>query len=396
MESEPLRVLHIAPTPFFADRGCHIRIRNELEALQPYPVQALVCTYHLGRDPGGLEVRRIWRIPGYRKLDAGYSPFRFPADILLFFLVLRTCWRQRPHVLHGHLHEGALIGWAVRTCMFWRRTALVMDMQGSLSGELVSYGTLKSRLLTRVVGLVEGLICRLPDFFFCSSRESRNTLLRRFRVAPEKTALLQDVVPGEFFASADSRALRRHHDLPLEKKIIIYTGSLLPGKGVAHLFEAMRILLEARDDLFFVLVGYPVDEARAFVGRYGLADRVRLPGQVAYGDLAAWLGTGDVAVEPKEDDSGEASGKLLHYLAAGLPVACFDTANNRSFLGECGFYASSMDGAGLARAISAALADPALARRRGEAGREQVRGTYSMEAVGKTLLASYRRLAGRR
>ena len=27
-------VLHIAPTPFFADRGCHIRIRNEIEALR--------------------------------------------------------------------------------------------------------------------------------------------------------------------------------------------------------------------------------------------------------------------------------------------------------------------------------------------------------------------------
>ena len=29
----PLRVLHIAPTPFFSDRGCHIRIDGIVNAL---------------------------------------------------------------------------------------------------------------------------------------------------------------------------------------------------------------------------------------------------------------------------------------------------------------------------------------------------------------------------
>ncbi len=393
---EQLKVLHIAPTPFFADRGCHIRIRNELQALQPHPVQALVCTYHLGRDPEGIDVRRIMRIPGYRKLDAGYSPFKFPADILLFFLVLRACIRERPDILHGHLHEGALIGWGVKTCLFWRRMALVMDMQGSLTGELVSYGTLDSgTFVTRMVSSLERVICRLPDFFFCSSRESEKTLLDRFRVARDRVLLLQDVVPDEFFSSHNKAVLRRKHRLPPGKRVILYTGSLLPGKGVQHLLVAMRLLLGERDDLYFVLVGYPVDDARAFVEEHDLGDDVRLAGRVAYGDLAGWLGAADVAVDPKEDDSGEASGKLLHYLAAGLPVACFETTNNRGFLGGHGFYAETMDSVGLARAITAALADPVLARRHGEAGRLQVRRSYSMAAVGGRLLETYRRLAQR-
>lgn len=32
-------------------------------------------------------------------------------------------------------------------------------------------------------------------------------------------------------------------------------------------------------------------------------------------------------------------GKILHYMACGLPVACFDLANNRDFLGQAGYYA---------------------------------------------------------
>ncbi len=390
-----LTVLHIAPTPFFADRGCHIRIRNELEALQKQknPVRTILCTYHIGRDVEGIDVRRIIPIPGYRKLDAGYSPFKFPADILLFFLVLKTCWRERPDILHGHLHEGGLLGWAVKTCLFWRRMALVMDMQGSLSGELVSYGTLNSKqILTRIVRGVEGVICRLPDFFLCSSRQSRETLHTRFGVQPEKTLLLQDVVPDAFFEDHDRNALRQKHGLPLEKKIILYTGSLLPGKGIAHLLAAMHQLLRERDDLFFVLVGYPVEDARQFVREHGLENQVQLVGQVPYPELAEWLGVADVAVEPKEEDAGEASGKLLHYMAAGLPVACFDTGNNRKMLGGAGYYARAVHAEALAGAIGKILAHLREAQERGRAGKEVIRREYSMTAVGKQLFQVYRAL----
>ena len=132
-------VLHIAPTPFFADRGCHIRIRNEVEALASSPYRLIICTYHHGNDVEGMDIRRIPAIPGYNKLDAGYSPFRFLADFLLFFLVLKTVWQECPSLLHCHLHEGALIGWAVKVCLFWRKIKVLMDMQGSLSGELAAY-----------------------------------------------------------------------------------------------------------------------------------------------------------------------------------------------------------------------------------------------------------------
>jgi len=170
MGASILKVLQIAPTPFFADRGCHIRIRNEIESLAGRPVRVILCTYHLGENMDGIDIRRTFPIPGYHKLDAGYSPFKFPADIFLFFLVLKTCLQEKPDLLHGHLHEGALIGWAVKTILFWRSMPLIMDMQGSLSGELVSYGTLRTgRLLTRITLLVESVICRMPDFFFCSS-----------------------------------------------------------------------------------------------------------------------------------------------------------------------------------------------------------------------------------
>jgi len=388
-----LNILHIAPTPFFADRGCHIRIRNEVESLAGRPVRVTICTYHHGRDVGGMRIRRIPPIPGYSKLAAGFSPYRFLADILLFFLVLRVAWQDRPDVLHAHLHEGCLIGWLVRICLFWRKLPLIMDMQGSLSGELVSYGTIrKNGLLHRLVGWFERLLCRLPDFFFTSSVKSRNVLLDQFGVREEKVVLLPDVLPERFFRpGSDRQALRKELAIPVRKRIVMYTGSLLKGKGIEHVLEAMRILCGQDREVFFVLVGYPLDEAASFVSAHGLEDRVLLPGRISYEALHRWLACADVALEPKIGRSGEASGKLLHYMAAGLPVVCFNTLNNRELLGDIGYYAKEISSEAFAAAIAAALGDGEKALARGRQGSMIAAERYSMQAIGSVMLETYRR-----
>jgi glycosyltransferase involved in cell wall biosynthesis len=389
MRESTKTVVHVAPTPFFADRGCHIRIRNEIEALCNYSYRVILCTYHHGRSITGFDIRRIWPIPGYTKLTAGYSPFRFIADLFLFFLVLKTAWQVRPVLLHCHLHEGALIGWVVSKCLFWRKIPVVMDMQGSLSGELAAYkafGTFSFPL--RIFNALEWLICRMPDYFLCSSKQSMSCLREEFHVSSERIRLLEDIVPDSFFTSSIN--FKQEELIPAEKSVIIYTGSLLPGKGVEHLLEAMRSLCAERNDLHFVLVGYPEAEARQYARAYNLEDRCLLPGQISYADLVSWLALGDIAIEPKEAESGEASGKLLHYMAAGLPVVCFDTANNRSMLGNAGCYAPTPDAQGLCAGIRAALADMDATRCRGKEGRQKVNERYSSTAVGQSLEQLYK------
>lgn len=268
-----------------------------------------------------------------------------------------------------------------------------MDMQGSLSGELAAYKAFDSlSFLLSVFRAIEGVTCRLPDFFFCSSQQSCQVLEKEFQVPRDKILLLQDVVPDAIFAVAPASRNNRLQDLvPPDKQVILYTGSLLPGKGVQHILQAMELLCAQREDLFFVLVGYPLQDAEQYIRQHQLERFCLLPGQSAYCDLADWLALGDLALEPKEADSGEASGKLLHYMAAGLPVVCFATENNRKILGEAGCYAPSSDGQGLVTGIQDALTDMDLARRKGEEGRALVRGQYSSAAVGGLLHDVYSR-----
>lgn len=393
-------VVHIGPTPFFSNRGCHIRIMNEIRGLQSCGCRVILCTYGLGSDVDGVEVRRIWPIPGYTKTSAGFSVFKPLADVLLLFLVLKVVWQERVTIIHGHLHEGALIGWCVKLALFWRRIRLVMDMQGSLSGELQAYGTISRKgMLHRAVYWFEKLIYRMPDWIVCSSEASVRFLESARGGSVGRVDLVGDVVPEQFFLTADKHELRRKLGIALEVDVIIYSGSLLAGKGVDILLEALIPLMADNTDCIFVLVGYPKEWVEKHVNRAGLAGRVILPGEIGYFQLADWLGAADLAVDPKPAGSGEASGKILHYMGAGLPVVCFMTENNMHYLEDHGFYAADelQNPAGRAAALShtiqKALADAELRKKFGALGRSRIRSTYSVEAAGEQLLVVYHQLS---
>lgn len=388
-----MKVLHIGPTPFFANRGCHIRILNEIRGLKRQGARVTLTTYRPGSDVDGVEVRRSPGIPGHTKTSAGFTPYRFPADILLYFTSLRCAWRQRPQILHGHLHEGGLLAKAVSLTLFWRRLPVVMDIQGSLSGELRAYGTFRRvPLFLSLFFFLERLVCRLPDHLVCSSAASRAFLIDRCGVADNRLLLLGDVVPDAFFVAGEQSqtTLRRRFDLPSDRKILLYSGSLLEGKGVDLLVEALPAVAAAHPDCFFLFVGYPVERVEQRLRELGLDDCSRVTGEVSYLELADWLATGDVAVDPKPAGSGEASGKILHYMAAGLPVVCFDTENNRTLLGEKAFYVDQHElSAGLCRALESGWGNTDSA-----ALRERAATLFSLDAAGRRLIALYRDLVG--
>ena len=134
-----MRVLMVAPTPFFGDRGCHIRILEEVRALRGLGVETLVATYAVGRDHPEVRTVRAPRVPWVKTLPVGFSPHRPYLDGLLFGTTLRAARRFRPDILHGHLHEGAAIAAVVGRLV--RRPA-VADLQGSVAGEMIAHGHL--------------------------------------------------------------------------------------------------------------------------------------------------------------------------------------------------------------------------------------------------------------
>ncbi len=339
IKNTEIKVLNIVPTPFFADRGCHMRILGEMNALKNYGFENIICTYHNGRDIDGLDIRRIINIPWYKKLEAGPSIHKFYIDILLFFKAAAIFLKERPKIIYGHLHEGAFVGGLVKYIIAFGKVPLVFDVQGSLTAELGTFNWLKSKPLKWFFYNLEKFICKLPDFFICSSVSNGDIIKSKFKIPEDKVRVVIDGVHTDFFNKPISYEFKSSLGIPKDVPIVIFTGALLAAKGIWNLIDAIPKVLAKRNDVYFLIVGYPVEEVQKKIKELGVENNVVLTGMVDYFDLPQYLLISDIAVEPKIDKAGEASGKVINYMGAGLPVVCYDSKNNRKFLADGGIFA---------------------------------------------------------
>lgn len=388
-----MKILHIAPTPFFSDRGCHMRILGEILELQTMGFNVVLVTYHNGRDIDNLLIKRITNIPWYNKIEAGPSWHKLYLDLLLLVNAVRIGWINRPDIIHGHLHEGALIGKAMSLLLSGGKIPVIFDVQGSLTGELETHGFFNEIKVFRVVfRLMERFICKLPDYLVCSSESSTLFIKNKMSVPARKVMALPDGIFSNYFIPRNSRGFREQLGIPDGKKIVVYTGALTSSKGIEYFLEAIPLVLAAFRDVHFLVVGYPIEDARAQVRRLKVEHAVSFTGKVDYFELPKYLSCADVAVDPKLEAGAEGSGKIINYMGAGLPVVCFDTLNNRALLGSSEYAAKFGDTEDLSRKIVSFLEDDNLARRVGNTNKEIVENNFSWAKSGKKLADLYLRL----
>lgn len=387
------RVLMIAPTSFFADYGCHVRILEEARLLQRLGHQVTICTYHNGRNLPGLDIRRTMSIPWRKGYEVGSSRHKIAFDALLLLRTAAALLSVRPAVIHAHLHEGALIGRALH--WLWR-APLVFDFQGSLTGEMLDHGFLKpdSRFF-RFMRALEQRIDRACPYILTSSHNAATLLAQEFDCGDGRITVVPDGVNTEVFAPASRDAAwaqrKAAWGIPAERLVVVYLGLLAEYQGTGHLLQAARLLCDRRRDLHFLIAGYPhVEVYQHQAEALGLGDHVTFTGQVPYEEAANLLALGDIAVSPKISRT-EGAGKLLNYMAMGLPTVAFDMPVSREYLGDLGVYAAFADVADLARCLGA-LADDAPRRQAlGQALRQRAESQYAWEARSETILGVYER-----
>ncbi|MBP1467718.1 glycosyltransferase family 4 protein [Candidatus Chloroploca sp. M-50] len=400
MESEGMtsakRVLMIAPTPYFSDRGCHVQIYEVARSQQLQGNHVAIVTYHLGNDPGHIPIYRIPQIPWYHKRSAGPSWHKLYLDLLLLGRTLQIARRYRPHLLHAHLHEGAAIALPVARLL---NVPLVLDLQGSMAGEMVNHNFIREGArLYRLAELTERTIIRHVDAMLMWSY-IRESLQRRFDFPPDRVFEVDYGVDLERFrpyAKEDLQDLYEELGLPRERQVVVYLGVLSAYQGIDLLLDVIPRILASCPDTHFLLMGYPDEEQyHAQAHALGIADHVTLPGRIAYQQAARYLALGDVAVSAKLT-SMEGNGKLLNYMACGLPTVAFDLPGNVATLGEVGCYAPVGDGLALAERIVTLLRDPLERKRRGQELRRRCEDLYSWHAIGAQINAMYDTVLARR
>jgi glycosyltransferase involved in cell wall biosynthesis len=393
----------IAPTSFFADYGCHVRILEETRILQKLGHQVTIVTYHNGKNVEGIDIRRTLPIPWRRHYEVGSSRHKIVFDALLGLKTLELLARGHFDVIHAHLHEGALIAHVLGKLF---GLPVVFDFQGSLTEEMIDHHFLRRESsFYGPLRRLENWINHTSQVIFTSTAHAERVLLEQFACDPAQVRVLPDCVnadtfrPAAAFEATELAELRRQLNIPDGHKVIVYLGLLAEYQGTGLLLQALQRILATHPNVYLLLMGFPgVQHYRQQAKSLGIDHAITFTGRVSYHEVPRYLALGDVAVAPKMSLT-EGLGKLLNYMAVALPTVAFDTPVAREYLGADGHLAVRGDVESLADKIIASLYPAPTDKWNLEMGkrlRQRVIQLFAWEQAGQMIVNTYRELIEQR
>ncbi len=394
-----MRILVIAPQPFYQERGTPIATRLLVEALQAAGHGVDVLTYHVGEDPklDGVRVFRAPSVPFVHDVPIGFSLRKVLCDVALLWRLFTLTRRNRYDVLHA-VEEAVFLSLLVRG-IGGRRGKLgslaglgcrvVYDMDSSLPEQLLGkYGSLHA--LDGVLRRIERLAIARSDLVMAVCED----LAARARADAPATpvAVGEDVsVLGDAAATGDVEDLRR--DLPHGEVLALYVGNLEHYQGVDLMLDALAKL--ESPPLKFVAIGGSPEAVAAYRERaeaLGLGQQVTFLGARPVSRLGAYLEQADVLVSPRLLGNNTPM-KLYSYLAAGKAVLATRIRSHTQVLSDDSALLVEPTPAAFARGLDALLRSPALREQLGGAARRLAATRYSVSQFRASVANAYRRLA---
>ena len=154
-----MRILMLAPEPFFEPRGTPFSVLARLRALSHLGHEIDLVTYHVGKDVAipRVSIVRIPGLPFIRQVPVGPSWVKIPLDVLLFVRAVGMGLRNRYNLVHSH-EEASLFG--VMLARLFRIPHLY-DMHSSLPEQLKNFR--RFRALVPLLRRVEWLVVSASD-----------------------------------------------------------------------------------------------------------------------------------------------------------------------------------------------------------------------------------------
>ncbi len=295
-------VLVIAPTPYFSDRGCHIRIYEELKLINQLGYQAKLVTYGLGRNVGDADIYRTNSLPWYHKTSAGPALSKLLLDLLMIPLAYRLTKQLKPNIIHAHLTESILVAYWLK--LKWR-IPIVLDLQSVMDIELRSYGGIW-KLWAPFARLYEHWAIAQADQILVSNRNGATILQKRY---PNKSIVLLADGIGQI-----------HNEITKKTYDIVYSGGLGTQKGTPELINILRTVSQKK---ILIIAPDPKNIWRKIIPHTTWFDHV------PYEELLRTLAQAKIGLEPKPIESTEGSAKELNYMAAGVVPARTTTEVNQ-------------------------------------------------------------------
>ncbi len=381
-----MKILLLAPQPFYQDRGTPIAVRLLATTLAGlgHDVHLLVFAEGEEVELPGVTLHRHLRVPGMQGIRPGLSLKKLVCDVFFFFTALRLIGKHDFHIIHA-VEESVFMARLIRK-MFG--IAYVYDMDSCMSTQIVDKFP-RFKVLRRWMESMEKKAVKdsAGVMVVCRSLEE---IARRY--APDKPiARIEDVslLTGEDGGNEDLRK-----KFAIEGVLMLYVGNLEKYQGIDLLLEAMGKALAEDDSLALALIGGSAEDIRKYTRKtkeLGIASKVFFCGPRPVNMLGFYLRQADIVVSPRVQGENTPM-KIYSYMDSGRPVLATDLPTHRQVLDPSIACLVEANPEKMAAGMTQLAGNPRLCAQLAARAGQRVEKEYSPAAFERKVKAFYGRL----
>lgn len=354
-----MKILMIAPEPFFEPRGTPFSEYFRIKALTELGHQIDLATYPIGQNVEipGLTIYRALSIGFINKVKVGPSVNKLVLDFFLFFTVLKLLWKNHYDCIHTH-EEACFFGGLLSR--FWR-IPHVYDMHSSLAQQFINFNVTKSHFLQKVFKVFERWALKSSDAIIAICPHLRDQVEQEGMAS--KVFVIENTPEAEKMFRCPEHTEQIKREQFAGRPVVLYAGTFEHYQGLDLLMESIPAVVRAKPDVLFLLIGGDrklIDQYRKQSEEMGVANNVQLMEKIPADQVAGYFEIADVLVSPRREGTNTPL-KIYSYLRSGKPIVATDLITHTQVLNSEIAILTEPNAASFGSGILKALQSPEVA-----------------------------------
>ncbi len=371
-----MRILMVAPQPFFQPRGTPFSVLHRLNALSRLGYKIDLVTYHLGQDVAinGVTIHRIANIPFIRQIAIGPSKSKVLLDLFLIWKTRQMLRRNKYDLIHSHEEAGF---WAAYYARKMNITHLY-DMHSSLPQQLHNFQFSKARWLVRLFEKLEKYTLDRADAVITICPELHQHV---YKMMPDKfNCLIENVADNAtvFTTKVDVDKIKSQMRTNGESAVL-YAGTFEPYQGLDLLVASSAAIVNQYPQARFVLVGGKPEQVQRYqqmVETLQLQKHFVFTGTVAPEEIPAYIENCDVLISPRIEGNNTPL-KIYSYLRSGKPIVATNHITHTQVLNSEVSVLTDCTPEAFGAGVLSVLTNPEMSQKLSERARQLADEKYS-------------------
>ena len=315
-----MKVLMLAPHPFYQERGTPIAVDLLIRALTERGYQIDLLTFNEGNDVDypGLTIHRVKPFPRIENVRPGFSIKKLLLDVLVFFKFVVLMFRNRYDVVHA-VEESAFM--ALLICPLFK-TPYIYDMDSSMVTQILD----KISPLRPFEGLLrwmESLPMRHANLVIpvCDALADDVAKYRSKGIH-----ILKDVSLANTGNELQAQAIDIRKTYHVKGKVFMYIGNLESYQGIDLMLDAFSIYYPDHIDSRLIIIGGEqehIDHYQVKCHQLSIHESVIFMGKQPVAQINQFMSQSDILLSPRTQGVNTPM-KVYSYLDSGVVVLATD------------------------------------------------------------------------